>query len=50
MKEKQSKCSVDRFLTIVDYISDISFLSFYIGSKIYIEKRFSKKYPNNIFD
>ena len=22
----------------------------YIGSKIYIEKIFSKKYPNNIFD
>ena len=49
MKEKHNKCSIDRFLTIVDYISDIWYI-LYIGSKIYIEKIFSKKYPNNIFD
>ena len=36
------------FLLSSDYIYDIWFL--YIGSKIYIEKIFSKKYPNNIFD
>ena len=32
----------------IPYIYNIYFL--YIGSKIYIEKIFSKKYPNNIFD
>ena len=32
--------------------SSVSYISYilYIGSKIYIEKIFSKKYPNNIFD
>ena len=53
--EKQSKCSVDIFLTMIllssDYIYDLRWISFlYIGSKIYIEKIFFKKYPNNIFD
>ena len=34
-----------------DYIYDLyNDLFLYIGSKIYIEKIFSKKYPNNIFD
>ena len=56
MKEKQSKCSIDIFLTMIllssDYIYGSIMDSFflYIGSKIYIEKIFSKKYPNNIFD
>ena len=50
MKEKHSKCSVKiYFFLSSDYIYDISSF-FYIGSKIYIEKIFSKKYPNNIFD
>ena len=53
MKEKQNKCSVkyisyyDHFLIGLHILPDC-FL--YIGSKIYIEKIFSKKYPNNIFD
>ena len=46
-KIEQVLCRI--FLTIVDYISDIWFI-LYIGSKIYREKIFSKKYPNNIFD
>ena len=34
-----------------DYIYDLyNDLFLYIGSKIYIEKIFSNKYPNNIFD
>ena len=41
--EEQSKCSLRRF-----HISIFFFL--YIRSKIYIEKIFSNKYPNNIFD
>ena len=54
MKEKQSKFSVkyissSRRITYMIYdIFPYWFL--YIGSKIYIEKIFSKKYPNNIFD
>ena len=53
MKEKQSKCSV-KYIAYFDpplvglHILQDWFL--YIGSKIYIEKIFSKKYPNNIFD
>ena len=52
MKEKQSKCSV-KYISYYDpplvelhisaYHDDL-----YIGSKIYIEKIFSKKYPNNL--
>ena len=39
------------FFVSSDYIySKISIWFLYIGSKIYIEKIFSKKYPNNIFD
>ena len=54
MKEKQSKCSIE-YISYYDpplvglHISDLSSL-LYIGSKIYIEKIFSNKYPNNIFD
>ena len=53
MKEKQSKCFV-KYISSYDppfvglHILQDWFL--YIGSKIYIEKIFSKKYPNNIFD
>ena len=53
MKEKQSKCSV-KYISYFDpplvglHILQDWFL--YISSKIYIEKIFSKKYPNNIFD
>ena len=39
--------SSSRWITYLIY--DISSI-LYIGSKIYIEKIFSKKYPNNIFD
>ena len=55
MKEKQSKCSV-KYISYYDpplvglHIVFLSWILFYIGSKIYIEKIFSKKYPNNIFD
>ena len=45
--EKQSKCFVRQFHI---YIYIYILYSLYIGSKIYIEKIFSKKYPNNIFD
>ena len=39
-----------RRITYMMYmIYDVWYL-FYIGPKIYIEKIFSKKYPNNIFD
>ena len=39
------------FFLSSDYIYYKIFYGFiYIGSKIYIEKIFSKKYPNNIFD
>ena len=50
MKEKQSKCFV-KYISSSRRITwyDIWYL-LYIGSKIYIEKIFSKKYPNNIFD
>ena len=48
IKEKQSKCSIEIFLTTIllslDYKYQIYPYFLYIGSKI-----FSKKYPNNIF-
>ena len=47
-KIEQVLCKIYFFLSS-DYIYDI-YLILYIGSKIYIEKIFSKKYPNNIFD
>ena len=55
MKEKLSKCSVKIYflLSSITYlIYDVTrfMMILYIGSKIYIEKIFSKKYPNNIFD
>ena len=34
----------------LSYIYIYIYCFLYIGSKIYIEKIFSKKYPNNIFD
>ena len=53
MKEKQSKC----FVKYISYFDPplVGLHLFYhgliyFGSKIYIEKIFSKKYPNNIFD
>ena len=46
MKEKQSKCSVK----YISYYRRLHDAFIYIGSKIYIEKIFSKKYPNNILD
>ena len=53
MKENQVLC---RYISYYDpplvglHIIFLSWILFYIGSKIYIEKIFSKKYPNNIFD
>ena len=50
-KTEQVLCKIYFFLSsdyIYSKIYDIP--PFYIGSKIYIEKIFSKKYPNNIFD
>ena len=50
MKEKQSKCSIE-YISYYRRITSIgSILNYYIGSKIYIEKIFYKKYPNYIFD
>ena len=52
-KTEQVLCK-NMFLTMIlllsDYIWMIYISLLYIGSKIYIEKIFSKKYPNNIFD
>ena len=49
-KAEQVLCKIYFLLSSITYlIYDFSCL-LYIGSKIYIEKIFSKKYPNNIFD
>ena len=49
MRKQEYKGKTEPVLcSSVSYIYHISPL--YIGSKIYIEKIFSKKYPNNIFD
>ena len=57
MKEKQSKCSVKIYFfydpPLMDYIYRIYdglIHSLHWFKDIYIEKIFSKKYPNNIFD
>ena len=53
MKEKQSKCSI-KYISYFDPPLVGLHLFYhgliYFGSKIYIVKIFSKKYPNNIFD
>ena len=49
-KTEQVLCKIYFLLSsITSMIYDL-FSLLYIGSKIYIEKIFSKKYPNNIFD
>ena len=47
-KTKQVLCKIYFLLSSITYL--IYMIHVYIGSKIYIEKIFSKKYPNNIFD
>ena len=39
-----------RYISYYRRLHDDLYFFLYIGSKIYIEKIFSKKYPNNIFD
>ena len=49
-KTEQVLCKIYFLLSsITSMIYDL-FSLLYIGSKIYVEKIFSKKYPNNIFD
>ena len=47
-KTEQVLCKIYFLLSSITYL--IYMIHVYIGSKIYIEKIFSKKYPNNIFD
>ena len=50
-KVEQVLCKIFLLSSITYLIYDLYDRSlFYISSKIYIEKIFSKKYPNNIFD